>query len=145
MAKRLSVSKNEMKHISRGIFQYEGRKPTFYIKGGHGNDSIEYMERHHFPFKVEDPLPNGVRMGWIDKHINKDGTIAKNGHAWFPKFWSNWKIKKAGEKVANGKANRECLDHTPMRGEIDGVKVVAYKGRGRICGVCPDFGNKKKK
>ena len=39
----------------------------------------------------------------------------------------------------------KCFDHTPMRGEIDGVKVVAYKNKGRICRVCPDFGNKKKK
>lgn len=84
-------------------------------------------------------------MGWIDNQIKKRGAIAKNGHAWFPKFWFNFKTKKAGEKVANDKVNAKCDDHTPMRGEIDGVMVVTYKGRGRICWVCPDFGNKNKK
>jgi hypothetical protein len=54
-------------------------------------------------------------------------------------FQRKRKIEKAGIHVANLKKNQEVPDHTPMHGTYHGVDVVAYKGNGRICGICPKF------
>jgi hypothetical protein len=132
------VSRNEMKHTSRGIFKYKDRKPVAMVKGGHGEDNIKYLEKNKLSFSVNKSFINGVRKGKIDCHQRK-WEAKKDGHMWFPKFWSNRKIEKAGLHVANLKKNKDVPDHTPMHGTYNGVDVVVYKGRGRICGICPRF------
>ena len=46
MSKKLTVSKNEMKHSSRGIFSYTNRKPIKMLKGGHGEHNLRYLKKH---------------------------------------------------------------------------------------------------
>jgi hypothetical protein len=132
------VSRNEMKHVSRGIFRYENRKPVTMVKGGHGEDNIRYLKKNGLSVHVDKICKGKARNGHIQCHKRPSERKAE-GHMWFPKFWSNKKIEKAGIHVANLKKNQEVPDHTPMHGTYHGVDVVAYKGNGRICGICPKF------
>src|SRR5574344_283408 len=94
------VSRNEMKHVSRGIFKYENRKPVAMVKGGHGEDNIRYLEKNKLSFHVDKLCKGGARAGNIDCH-ERVWETKKDRHMWLPKFWSNRKIEKAGLHVAN--------------------------------------------
>jgi len=142
--RRLKVSKNEMKHTSRGIFSYIGRKPKQMLKGGHGERNLTYLNKHKLSHSIDWVDSNGVRHGRIDCHVRKSET-KRGGHVWFPNDWDDNTIAKAGEHVANLKSNSNAADHTPMRGKFKRVHVVTYKSHGRICGICPNFRQKKGK
>jgi hypothetical protein len=114
------------------------------LKGGHGNDNIKYLEKHKLPFGINKTYDNYVRSGHIDCH-KKSSDRRERGHMWFPKSWSNVKIKTAGIHVANLKKNHKVSDHRPMHGKYDDVDVVTYKSKGRICGICPKFMKDKNK
>ena len=142
MMKKVQVSKNEMDHTSRGIFQYASRKPVKMLKGGHGERNIQYLRRHRLSHNINMIDSNGVRHGQIDCHKRPHERIP-NGHVWFPEKWSDATIARAGEYVANLKRNAKQKDHVPMHGKYKEVHVVTYKARGRICGICPKFKQKK--
>lgn len=144
LLKKLKASKNEMKHSSRGIFLYEKRKPTKMLKGGHGERNIQYLQKNHLSYKINDIDANGVRHGQIACH-KRPQEQQPRGHVWFPSNWDDSKIAAAGEHVANLKKNAKAPDHSPMHGSYRGVQVVSYKSRGRICGICPKFKQKKGK
>lgn len=144
MIKKHMISKNALKHSTKGDFKYSNRKPIVMLKGGHGNENINYLTKHKLSFNIDSTYKNDVRGGHIDGHI-RPYERKPNGHVWFPEKWSAAKIKRAGEYVANLKKNANVPDHQPMRGKYHGVLVVAYKSRGRIVCTCPDFGNKKLK
>lgn len=138
MSKLITVTKNEMKHSSRGIFSYANRKPTKMLKGGHGERNLKYLRKHKLFCVVNDTDPNGVRHGQIDCHARPKERRPR-GHAWFPQNWNDATIARAGLHVANLKKNKNKADHTPMHGKYKKVHVVTYKSRGRICGICPKF------
>ena len=140
--KKIKVSKNEMKHSSRGIFSYLNRKPVKMLKGGHGERNIQYLQRQKLPHAVDSIDSNGVRHGHITCH-SRPRERQFNGHVWFPQKWDDSTISKAGEHIANLKKNIKSADHVPMHGKYKGVYVVVYKSRGRICGICPKFQQKK--
>ena len=140
--KKIRVTNNEMKHSSRGIFSFCKRKPVNMLKGGHGECNVEYLKRHKLPYLINSVDSNGVRHGQITCHI-RPRERKPNGHAWFPRSWNDKTIAKAGEHVANLKRNSNISDHTPMHGKYKKVHVVTYKSRGRICGICPKFRQKK--
>jgi len=64
------VSRNEMKHTSRGIFKYKDRKPIAMVKGVHGEDNIRYLEKNKLEYHINEPFPNGVRNGSITTGYN---------------------------------------------------------------------------
>jgi len=99
-----TVSRDEMKHVSRGIFRYENRKPVTMVKGGHGEDNIRYLKKNGLEHQINKPFSNGVRNGSVACH-DRPQERKKEGHMWFPKFWSNRKIEKAGLHVVNLKKN----------------------------------------
>ena len=136
--KIIRVSKNEMKHTSRGIFTYFNRKPVKMLKGGHGESNLQYLRKNGLKYIVNNVDINGVRHGQIDCHV-RPRERKYNGHAWFPIQWNDNIIAKAGEHVANLKKNSKINDHMQMHGKYKKVYVVAYKSRGRICGICPKF------
>ena len=138
MSKQIPVSRNEMKHSSRGIFSYTNRKPVKMLKGGHGERNIQYLRKHKLSHTINNTDFNGVRHGQIDCHV-RPRERKPQGHAWFPEKWSDTTIARAGEHVANLKRNSKKKDHTPMYGKYKKVFVVTYKSRGRICGICPKF------
>ena len=143
MKQKLFASKNEMKHSSRGIFRYENRKPVKMLKGGHGERNLQYLKKHNLQHTINATDSNGVRHGQIECHVRPRERKPK-GHAWFPQKWDDVTIAKAGEHVANLKKNKNKSDHAPMHGKYKKVHVVAYKSRGRICGICPKFEQEKK-
>ncbi len=138
MNKKIWVSKNEMNHSSRGIFSYVNKQPVKMIKGGHGERNLQYLQRHKLTYKINSVDPNGVRHGQISCHVRPKERRPR-GHVWFPYKWSDRTIAKAGTYVANLKRNIKKSDHTQMHGKYKKVHVVAYKFRGRICGICPKF------
>lgn len=138
MKKQITVSINEMKHSSRGIFSYTNRKPTKMLKGGHGERNIQYLKKNKLSHAVNNTDPNGVRHGQIDCHV-RSRERKPRGHVWFPQEWDDATISKAGSHVANLKKNKAKADHTPMHGKYKKVHVVTYKSRGRVCGICPKF------
>ena len=142
MNKKISASKNEMKHSSRGIFKYQKRRPVKMLKGGHGERNIRYLKRHNLSHTINDTDSNGVRHGQIDCHM-RPSERKHRGHVWFPKNWNDTIIANAGSYVANLKRNKAKPDHTPMHGKYKKVHVVTYKSRGRICGICPKFRQEK--
>ncbi len=142
MKKRLNVSKNEMKHSSRGIFSYVKRKPVKMLKGGHGERNLKYLKKYNLSHTINDIDSNGVRHGQINCHA-RPKERKPGGHVWFVQKWTDKIIAKAGTHVANLKRNRNKSDHTPMHGKYKNVNVVTYKSRGRICGICPKFKQEK--
>src|SRR5574344_2565742 len=94
-----NVSKNEMKHTTRGIFRYKNRKPLIMLKGGHGNDNIKYLRKNSLSFQIDKIYENYVRSGHINCH-KRSAEREKYGHMWFPKECNNDKIKKSGLHVA---------------------------------------------
>ena len=109
MNKQITVSRNEMKHSSRGIFGYANRKPTKMLKGGHGECNLRYLKKHRLSYTINDIDLNGVRHGQIDCHVRPRERKPK-GHVWFPKKWSDTTIARAGEHVANLKRNSKKKD-----------------------------------
>ncbi|MBR1890885.1 MAG: EndoU domain-containing protein [Clostridia bacterium] len=136
--KTIKASRNEIKHSSRGIFQYANKKPVRMLKGGHGERNIGYLKKNKLSYKVNKVDSNGVRHGQILCHVRRREQ-SPGGHVWFPTNWSDATIRHAGEHVANLKRNTKKKDHSPMYGKFKNVDVVTYKSRGRICGICPKF------
>ena len=102
--KRIFVSKNEMKHTSRGIFSYFNKKPIQMLKGGHGERNLQFLNKNKLSYAINHIDTNGVRHGQIYCHIRRKEQ-KPNGHVWFPKQWNDTIIAKAGEHVANLKRN----------------------------------------
>ncbi|MCH3966538.1 MAG: hypothetical protein LKE52_02765 [Bacilli bacterium] len=50
-----TVSRDEMKHVSRGIFRYGNRKPVAMVKGGHGEDNIRYLKKNRLGHQINKP------------------------------------------------------------------------------------------
>src|SRR5574344_2170533 len=117
-----TVSRDEMKHVSRGIFRYENRKPVTMVKGGHGEDNIRYLKKNRLGFQIKRLCKGKARGGNIDCH-ERVWEAKKDRHMWFPKFWSRHRIKKAGLYVANLEKNQNVPDHKPMHGTYKGVDV----------------------
>lgn len=81
--------------------------------------------------------PNGVRVGNVTKHkepLKRTGT----NQSWFPKTWSENKIKEAGIFVANLPENKILPDGVIGYGEYDGVRVAIIKTHGRVATIFPD-------
>lgn len=60
-------------------------------------------------YNIVKEYDNGVRVGNVPKHktpSKRTGT----GQAWFPKNWSDSKIKEAGNYVANLSDNKNLPD-----------------------------------
>ena len=60
------------------------------------------------------------------------------GQAWFPKNWSDSKIKEAGKYVTNLPDNKNLPDGVIGYGEYDGVRVGIIKTDGKIGTIFPD-------
>ena len=140
--KTIKVSKREMKHTSRGVFQYINKKPVKMLKGGHGERNINYLKKNELVHQINHIDSNGVRHGQINCHA-RPNERKPGGHVWFPKKWNDSTIARAGEHIANLKKNVKKKDHAPMYGKYKKVYVVTYKAFGRICGICPNFKQEK--
>lgn len=107
------------------------------ISGGHGQAGMNELDRYGIEYHIVKTYSNGVRVGYVPNHKNRrkrSGT----GQAWFPKSWTGKDIKRAGEHVANLKANRKSKDGIPVFGMWKGVRVGVIRTHGQIGTIFPD-------
>ena len=140
--KKRFISKKAQDHASRGTFiypqKYLPKKVLTMKSGGHGQENISFLNKKKISHDIETIFSNGVRLGHIDNHI-KAYNCRKNGHAWFPTFWSKQDIKNAGLHVASLKRNTPLRDNQKHTGRYKGVSVGIYAKKNRIQTIFPCF------
>ncbi len=135
-----SYQKDGIDHTLKGKFD---KDKTHLISGGHGNANIRFMKRHHWNYRVVKTLPNGVRLGNIERH-NRSRERRDMGHAWFPRHWSSLKIIVAGWWASRKSKNKAIDNKTTDPVNICGVGVKVNKTDGKINSVFPDNPEAKK-
>jgi hypothetical protein len=137
----MTVSKKTLTHSTKGDFTkfINPNKPEKgggrFEKGGHSQRNIETLEflkekfknhpkynsfKKNFEYNIVKTYPNGVRVGNIPLHKEKDKRTGI-GQSWFPKDWDDEKIQIAGTYVANLKKNKGKTGF--LYGYYDNVKV----------------------
>ena len=134
-----SIDDIALKHSSVGDFTYNPKTGQISRMkgGGHGQYNINFLEENGIEYNIVKEYDNGVRVGNVPKHktpSKRTGT----GQAWFPKNWSDSKIKEAGNYVTNLPDNKNLPDGVIGYGEYDGVRVGIIKTDGKIGTIFPD-------
>ena len=134
-----SIDDIALKHSSVGDFTYNPKTGQISRMkgGGHGQSNIKFLEENGIEHNIVKEYDNGVRVGNVPKHktpSKRTGT----GQAWFPKNWSDSKIKEAGNYVTNLPDNKNLPDGVIGYGEYDGVRVGIIKTDGKIGTIFPD-------
>ena len=134
-----SIDDIALKHSSVGDFTYNPKTGQISRMkgGGHGQSNINFLEENGIEYNIVKEYDNGVRVGNVPKHktpSKRTGT----GQAWFPKNWSDSKIKEAGNYVTNLPDNKNLPDGVIGYGEYDGVSVGIIKTDGKIGTIFPD-------
>ena len=104
--------------------------------GGHGQDAIDYMDKHEIPYEINIEYNNGVRRGNLPTSKEKM-KLTGNRQSWFPKSWTASDIKDAGIAVAKTFRGhpKACDDHA---GIVNGVSVtIIYGENGTISTIFP--------
>ena len=139
--------RKRIKHTTRGDFAYQKRKPIKMLGGGHTEENLIYLRKHRLRYGIDTEFDNGVRLGNIQNHSKLMNT-KKNGHAWFPREWSEHDVIAAASHVMKLKKNQHPKNHVMCTGRYRGVSVGVYCNNGHIDTVFPDFyinkGAKKK-
>lgn len=87
--------------------------------GGHSQANIEVLEKRGIAYKIEKTYENGVRIGGVENHKEKQKIIGTNGQSWFPEDWDENKICIAGTYIVN---NTEIT----IEKKIDSGEVTGY-------------------
>lgn len=108
-----------------------------YISGGHGQTSIEYMDKNKMTYEVNIEYNNGVRVGNI---INSKNKLFKTGnnHTWFPKDWSIGDIREAGEHISGyfkSQGNIKDGQHYSM--QYRGLNITIIYNKGEVATIFP--------
>jgi len=104
--RKVSIPEETLKHSNKGDFTNPKNpkkiKPgEIRLKnGGHGESNIRLLEKLQIEYNIIKEYPNRVRCGNVPNHKEQAKKIGL-GQVWFPKDWTEGKIKKAGEYVAN--------------------------------------------
>lgn len=125
-------------HSIDGGFTHDQKtgRPERLKSGGHGQGSMDVMDRNHIEYNVVKTYKNGVRIGNVPKHKNALKQMGSM-QAWFPRSWSTRDIVKAGEYVASLKSNQGVPDGVTMWGTYKGVRVGVKTTDGRIATIFP--------
>lgn len=134
-----SVSNFALVHSNEGTFTYtpNGHHISKLKSGGHGQAGMNLLARHNIPYHVVKTYQNGVRIGNVPGHKDKNKRTGI-GQAWFPKTWTAKDIKHAGEHVAGLKHNRHSSNGQSVFGTYKGVRVGVKRTNGRISTIFPD-------
>ena len=124
-----SISEKTLFHSSKGEFTKTNRLKS----GGHGQESLNYMDKNNIKYNIVKTYPNGVRVGNVPNHINKIKRTANN-QSWFPKEWNRATIKKAGQTVSKGK---KYPDGKTKIGKHKKVTVGIIRNNGKIATIFP--------
>jgi len=135
------ISKNRLEHSNEGDYVQDGKR---HAKGGHGQDSIDFMDANGMKYEINIEYNNGVRVGNIPNSKQRTARSGNN-HSWFPKNWNESKIRSAANHVASGVQNP--IDGKQYSSMYDNVKVTIIFNGGKIETVFPNKnqpGGKKK-
>jgi len=125
-------------HSNEGAYTKPQKGQRIRLKsGGHGQTGMNELDKYGIQYNVVKTYPNGVRVGNIPTHKNKQKQTGAN-QAWFPKSWKSKDIKHAGEHVANLKGNRHVPDGKAVFGMWKGVRVGVIRTHGQIGTIFPD-------
>jgi len=127
-------------HVKEGSYT-SGNRMT---GGGHGQDAIDYMEKNKIQYNIVKTFSNGVRVGNIPSHKDKNKRTGI-GQAWFPKNWTQKDVVAAAEHVSSLKKNVHTKDGVAVFGNWKGVRVGIIKTKGNIATVFPDYNQTKTK
>jgi len=133
-----TASQFSVVHSNEGAFTKPQKGQKIRLKsGGHGQAGMNELDKYGIRYNVVKTYPNGVRVGNIPTHKNKQKQTGTN-QAWFPKTWTSKDIKRAGEHVANLKRNRHVPDGKAVFGMWKGVRVGVIRTHGQIGTIFPD-------
>ncbi len=154
------ISDNVINHSSIGEFTaYKNpKKPEKgggkFIKGGHGQENIEELERRGIEYNIVHTYENGVRVGNVPSHKNSMKKKDK-GQSCFPESWTREDIRQAGVDVLKKKqvvfenkdGNGNITSYT-IFGEHRGVTVGIYTDKngsldGKDGTIFPDNSQRK--
>lgn len=80
--------------------------------GGHSQANLDELFDRGISYSIEKTYDNGVRIGGVKEHKDKDKKLGQSGQAWFPENWDSDKIAIAGTYTANKPAViEELLDN----------------------------------
>ena len=133
------ISQGALEHSTKGTYGHPGNDPEKYrlLSGGHGQECLDFLDKHHIEYNINVVYPNGVRVGNVPSH--KDSRKREgNTQSWFPPDWSSRTIQDAGEYVVNLKGNRNSKDGEKIRGVYKNVLVVVIQRNGKIHTIFPD-------
>lgn len=128
-----AISKDRLDHSNQGEFTKSNRPNG----GGHGQDNIDYMDKHKIPYEITMEYNNGVRIGNLP--TSKDVKFRTgNNHTWFPKSWTSQDIEDAANYVAST-YKKMPLPRASHTGIYKGIKVTIIFGKnGKISTVYPE-------
>ncbi len=98
---RSLVSPEILKHSNIGEYVRDGKR---HYKGGHGQDSLNYMKQNKIKYEITIEYNNGVRVGNIPESKQRTARSGNN-HSWFPKEWNKDMIDAAAKFVAKNIKN----------------------------------------
>ena len=138
------VSDFALVHSSEGAFTRTlirvNGKAAFKLrlsKGGHGQKNIELLDKYGIEYNIIKTYPNGVRIGNVPRHMFKPKATG-TWQSWFPEFWTENDIRRAGEYVAGLKGNHHVADKYTVYGVYKGVRVGVKRTFGKIATIFPD-------
>ncbi|MBQ7674644.1 MAG: EndoU domain-containing protein [Alphaproteobacteria bacterium] len=137
---RGSASQYSVVHSNEGTYTKPQPGQKIRLKGGgHGQAGMNELDKYGIEYHIVKTYPNGVRVGYIPNHKDKNKQSGTN-QAWFPKDWTSKDIKHAGEHVAKLKGNRNVHlnDGVPVYGMWKGVRVGVIRRNGTIKTIFPD-------
>ena len=127
-------------HSNEGDYTHPLKGQKIRLKaGGHGQTGMNELDKYGIEYHVVHTYPNGVRVGYVPNHKDKQKQAGTN-QTWFPKNWTSKDIKHAGEHVANLKSNKSksIRDGQPIFGMWKGVRVGVIRTKGKIATIFPD-------
>lgn len=135
-----AIHHNAIIHSMEGSYTSGNRLKS----GGHGQDAIDYMNRNGIKYNIVKTFPNGVRIGNVPNHKDKNKRTG-TGQSWFPKNWTQKTIVAAAEHVMSLKRNAHRKDGETLFGKWKGVWVGVIKTNGTVGTVFPDYNQSDKK
>ncbi len=123
---------DRLKHSNIGEYTEYNRPKS----GGHGQDSIDYMEKNNIPYEITKEYNNGVRIGNLPTSTNKFFRTGDN-HTWFPKTWTEQDIADAANYVLSTHKGIR-IPRTSHSAIYKGVVVtIIFGARGSISTTFP--------
>lgn len=146
--RKMNIPKETLKHSNEGDFT-NPRNPKKIKEGeirlksgGHGEDNIKLLEKRKIEYNIIKEYSNGVRCGNVPNH-KEPSKKSGLGQVWFPKNWTESKIRKAAEYVSNLKdKNKYTIQEFKVNDEV--VAIYKFANYEDIT-VCVCYNTKLKK